>query len=140
MQIFKGIHVHTDNGSLMGLIPYIRNVENGDINITVQGADNDSLDDAIIEAIRTKYPNCQFYHSAEMTDEQIQGNLNAYGECSKETIRLFISSGEVFKIILAFWLSVKMHPQEREKIKSQDISHKTDRQITGKQVNSVKTI
>lgn len=137
MLIFKGIHVYNHYG-LLATAMYLRNVENGEIEITAMGASDDSLDAAILDAIKSKYINCRFYDTTEIKDNQLDDFMSNYNGGRKMNFKLLLVNSKVNTIDLIVRLN-ENNP-EAVKINPQTIEYKSTKEITERQMNTIKVL
>ena len=137
MLVFKGIHIYNQYG-LLATAMYLRNVENGEIEITALGASNDSLDAAIIAAIKSKFINCRFYDTLEIKDYQLEDFKSNYLGNEKISFKLLLIEKKVNAVDLIIRLN-EDNP-EAKNVKHLTIEYKSPKKITERQMNTIKVL
>jgi len=136
MLIFKGIHVYNQYGILFTAM-YTRNVEKGEIEVTALGVTDDSLDTAILDAIRSKYNNIRFYESKEINEDQLEDFKSNYKGDTTANFKLLIVDSKVNTVDLTVRINDKNPVKEEDKVKSISIEYKAKKGITDRQMETI---
>ena len=137
MLVFKGIHIYNQYG-ILATAMYLRNVENGEIEITALGASNDSLDAAIIAAIKSKFVNCRFYDTVEIKDTQLEDFKSNYKGDKMVNFKLLLIDKKVNAIDLIVRLN-EDNPEVKN-VTRLTIEYKSPKEITERQMNTIKVL
>lgn len=137
MLLFKRIHIYNDHG-ILGTMAYLRNVGEGEIEVTALGAVDDSLDSAIIGALQSHFENCRFYESFPIEEHQIEALLATHKGEKTIFLKLLLINQKVYEVNLKALLNEE-NPQARN-VKSLNIQYKTTEELTDKMLKTIQIV
>jgi len=137
MLIFKGIHIYNQYG-ILATAMYLREVEKDEIEITALGAHDDTLDDAIMSALKSKFTNCRFYDTTPIEEKQLEDFKSNYKGEKKVVFNLLLINKKVNPIDLIVRLN-ENNPESRN-VKHLTIEYKNQKEITERQMNTIKVL
>jgi hypothetical protein len=137
MFVFKGIHIYNQYG-ILATAMYLRDVEKNEIEVSALGAHDDTLDDAIIAALKSQFTNCRFYDTTPIEGEQLEDFKSNYKGEKKVVFNLLLINKKVNSIDLIVRLN-EDNPESRN-VKHLTIKYKNQKEIIERQMNTLKVL